>query len=304
MKTAIVINPNSGQGRGKRVWQTARKELETSFSEREVLVTSEPGDARKFCRKLAAEGFDQLILIGGDGSLHECVNGIMQTYDPEKRIRIGVLSGGSGCDFSRSLGSENDLKHELRRIKKGRRKKVDVMKVSWGDDQTSYAINSSSMGLSARVADKVASWRSFPWPNQWNYLIAGAINLIDIDSFNLRITTEDKEIAKSNCLMAFVLNGAYSGNGMHWSNQAVIDDGLLQLVVIEKPPLYKVPNYIPKMYQGKLEEVPFVQNYSAKKARLEVENTGQPICEMDGEVYLTPYVDIEVLPQSLEFFTD
>ena len=128
MRIGAIINPASGSGKMKKIWNNNRELVKSRLENVHTFFTSGPGEATKIARSLAKENYDVILVGGGDGTLHEVINGLIDengdAISPE--TKISLLSGGTGADFLKSLHIPTDVHEAIDVIRDGKIKKIDV----------------------------------------------------------------------------------------------------------------------------------------------------------------------------------
>ena len=224
----LFVNPIAGRGRaGRRLGhiQTLLNEAGVDF---ELQTSRSVGDLEERVRNHVNGGYERIVVAGGDGSIHEAVNGIMRAdFD----ARLGVIPTGTGNDFAKACGIPLDWEQAARlladRIRSGARwRRVDV-----GRMNERYFANGVGIGFDAKVT-KVA--RSYRWPvGQFVYLIALIRCLIDgVSTPDMSIKSEKLDL-EGPITLASISNGAWVGGMFHIAPMADNADGTLELLVAD-----------------------------------------------------------------------
>jgi len=242
------------------------------------------------------KGADYVILVGGDGSVNEGVNGY---FDVDKDIRekviLGVFPAGSGNDFSKSLGVGSDLKQLFKLIKTDSHLKIDVglMHFNGVDNNPSkrYFINIADIGIGGFVADKISNSKK-RLGGDFTYTKAVIQSFFKYKKQKVKLTSKDYNWS-GRMLSICMANGKYFGSGMCIAPDANLADGKMQLVVIGEVSLYDYLKNIPKIKKGQKIQHNEV-TYSFAKA---CEITAEEVCpiDMDGEYIGTTPLKVEVL---------
>ncbi len=287
MNAAAIVNPAAGRGAARRKWPEVARRLGPMA----VRFTEGPGHAAVLARELAAEGFDPIVAAGGDGTLHEVVNALVRTH-PE--VRIALLPLASGGDFARTLGLSR-MEQAIDALRRGQVRSVDVIRLRFRGGER-LAVNAVGIGLAAMVAEGA---RHAPrvLPGTLRYLAAAIPPLARGETSDIRISIEGAE-PKAYCVTTAALaNGRYQGGGICIAPEAAIDDGLMDVTVVERVSLFEVCRHLPILYSGKLLAYPKVRHYRAPRVRVE---SDRPVAvETDGELAGTLPVEAEILPRAL-----
>jgi len=305
MKTAIIVNPVAGNGKNKKMWGEIRDEVKSRIGELVEYNTSNIGDATRLAKEIALlNDIDLLIVAGGDGTLNEVVNGLINEKNEavNPKIKLAVLSAGRGCDFARTLEAPDNYRQVVDMLIQPQTKAVDVgcgfLKDQFGRKQRRLFINMASVGLSGRVVEIVGHTSKF-LPPEAAYFTSVAATFLTTKPPKLKVFADEKMVFEGNALNVFVANGKFSGAGMCWAPDAKIDDGLFDVVVVENIPKYKLLSAAQKLYNRKFLSMPGVYSYRAKS--ILVEGVSEVPIEMDGEQPgVTPFA-CTMLPQMLNF---
>jgi YegS/Rv2252/BmrU family lipid kinase len=305
MKTAAIINPSSGGGRMGILWNKHREKIQDKMKGVEIFLTKNSGDATAFAKSVAESGYDRLLIGGGDGTIHEVVNGLFddKSVQIQPGLKIGILNGGRGCDFIKTLDVPTDLNEAVDIALKDKVKKVDVGQVKLQtahEIKTIFYINSSSIGLGSQTAEKMLKSGKF-LPPSLSYLAAGLKEFVRYRPREMKLSIDGREVFSGLAENIFVCNGKYSGGGMLWGKDALLDDGEFDVLLVK--PLGKVKGLLSlkKVFDGTFTEMKEVFSYKASSAKIQTK-IEIPI-EFDGEVYRTSEAQYTCLPQALSFFT-
>lgn len=304
MKSAVIINPKSASGNTVKMWREIQASIQRSLGTIEVMMTEYPHHATKIARDVAeAKKIECLIVMGGDGSIHEVINGLIdengKVINPS--LKVGILNSGRGCDFIRTLGVPVIAGEAVSKLVEAKTRAVDVGRIQLHKDdktETHYFINSFSYGLGGEVARNIQRNESMFSPTT-TYLIASALGFLKSKPFEIEFTLNGDTTFKKECMNIFVMNGRYSGGGMHWAPPARLDDGLLDLVVIEKLAKFKLAMITPKVYDGTFLDVKEVKHNQVSQVRLKAQK--EMYLEMDGEVTQAKDIEISVLTKAIQF---
>ena len=305
-RIVFVVNPNAGNGvtgrEWPRIWAKARDRL-GSF---ETRMTSRPHDAIRLTRGAVASGAETVVCVGGDGTLNEVINGLMDDHEPiPPAVRLGYLPRGTGCDLCRSLTIPRDLHKAFDNILNGRSRPMDIGRMTYrehtGQRTARYFHNVLSFGLGGEVDDRVnrttkalGGFVSFVWATLLSILLyeKKRIYLQVDDQFEGEITTWNIAVA----------NGQYHGGGMWVAPGAALDDGLFQVTVIGDLHLSEVFQHLPKLYTGKIYEVSKIKKLAGRRL---IATSSEPVLiDMDGEQPGRLPVAVEIVPSALEILSN
>ncbi len=227
----MVLNPEAGGGRARRRWPrvSARlRELGLAFDQ---ATTARAGDAAGIARRAAGEGRRLVVAAGGDGTLSEVVNGLLEAGDG-RRPRLGFLPLGTGTDLCRTFGIPLDPLEAAAVLGAGATRRIDAGRVTCtgpAGPTTRYFVNIADAGIGGDVADLVN--RGFKVINgEITFSLAAVLTLLRWRNPRLRLDL-DGEVLDVTAQQVVVANCQYYGGGMRIAPEAVPDDGLFDVVI-------------------------------------------------------------------------
>lgn len=302
MKTFVVVNPSAAGGATMRRWPDVCERLEKAIGKFDYEFTNAEGVATLLSNDAVKKGYEKIISVGGDGTLHEVVQGLFDESGLiNSEIIIGMLPFGSGADFAKALKISNTIDEAIEVLSGEDTKKIDLGRVDFkdhrGEKGRRYLINMADVGLGGVVVDKVNS-SSKILGGFATYLISSLISFFSYEPKRVKIKADEKEFEQI-VTTVLVNNGAYCGSGMHIAPEAEIDDGYFDVVIIEEISKRNLISFLPKLYSGKLLSQPGVKHLKAKK--ISVESDEDILINLDGEQPGTTPVTFEILPSILNF---
>lgn len=284
-----IINPVSNHGRGKKNSLSVIPALKENFIV-DVVESEDKGHIEKI--SFESRGYDVLLICGGDGSVHEAVNGVMKRQE-EKPI-LGYLPVGSGNDSARSCGIPFNLKKAVKVINNFKTAKVDV-----GRMNNIYYSNSLGIGFDGLVAKKAYELRNATrLKGVPLYLKSIKLVLKEWQSFKLRFEADGKLVYEKPSMLAAVNIGRSYGGGFFVTPEAFIDDGLLDICIIEEIPNYQVPFRLPFFIIGKYKWMKIAHTLRAKSVKVKASH--EVFAQLDGETYKIKDAEIQVIEKALE----
>lgn len=305
MKIGAIINPKSGGGETFKVWKKIKVQALQRLGPLEEIITRSPQEATGLARQLAKNNFDLIMIMGGDGTIHEVINGLIDSDGRviNPKLKLGIINSGRGCDFIKSLHLPTDPRESLSIVVDGRTRKVDVgcAKI-WSKNEkaiTRYFINSFSYGLGGDVAKDITSSKTM-LPAGMSYFIRSSFKFFTARPYGFKVFVGDeKKEVKGPFINFFACNGRFSGGGMYWAPQAQVDDGKLDLVLVRDIPKWKLALIGHKIYDGSFQSISEVSHESTHKIHV---TSAKPLwVEMDGEVLQAEEFELTVVPRILEF---
>ncbi len=301
----LIVNPNASGGRAKKIANIIGEKYQNIFTE--IVFTSRPLDAIDIARK--SEGFSKVCFIGGDGTLNEVINGIMQ-IPFEKRPSVGIIPVGTGSDFIKTMGIPKSVEDAVEVIFNGKVKTLDVARCVFkdfnGNDVERYYINITEFGMGGEVANLVNKYGKV-FKGTLPFLIFAVICNLTFKNKEIRIRSDSSDEKfrdiKANIRVVAVANGRFYGGGMEIAPLAKPDDELLDVVIVSMKALETFKS-LPLLYQG---EKGFSKALSTGKVtyfrakNISIENADGLFIEMEGEVPGHSPKKFEIIPKQINF---
>lgn len=278
----IILNPEAGGGTGRR----ARPEVESELTRRGIAFTLEEtntrGHAIELARAAARRGTSTIIAAGGDGTIHEVVNGILQARELEgiEPPVLGVLPIGTGNDFVKTLtgGTERELAYHA--LTDGVVRHFDLGRVSW-EGGSEYFMNGVGTGIDVEVVRQIT--RLPRLPGVLSYLVGFLRALRHFRPLPLRLRI-DGESFEQRVMIAAVGNGFCLGGGFHLFPEAVPDDGHLDICIVDELNLPQIANVLPRVLRGRHAGHPRVAMYTAASIEVSTDMATPLFFQVDGEL--------------------
>jgi YegS/Rv2252/BmrU family lipid kinase len=289
----VIINPRSGAGRTGAASAETRKILEERLGPVDFALTERPRHATDLARQAAIDRRPRVIAVGGDGSIHEVVSGLVSADVPvEERPVLGIVGQGTGGDFRKTLGIEHRLDRYLAAIEEGRTRAIDVGAFSYKDHQgtpaNAYFVNILSVGLGGLV-DRLVHETSSVVGGTASYFIASARGLLMSRLGRLRITLglgDDERTFEVTSRQISICNGRYFGSGMKVAPMAELDDGIFEVVDMGSAGKLKFALGSSAIYDGSHLQSPDVKHHRADRVDIELLNQevdDRFLLDVDGE---------------------
>ncbi len=289
-RTLVIANPAAKHGGTARLVPVVERLLHNM--PHDTVLTEAMGHAESLAREAA--DYDLVVAVGGDGTVHEVLNGLM-THPRDRRPALGLLPTGSGNDTRRTLGIPVDLSAAALALVTGERRAFDV-----GVCNGIYFNNSFAAGLDAKVTAKAVEFKvTTRRSGLWLYLTAVLHVLFrDLGSFELRVTFDDQAPVTLNTLIVAVTNGPTYGGGFFITPDAVPDDGLFDVCMIDPLSLSQALLRLPFVVAGKHTKMKPV--HMSRHSSLVIESDSPIPAQIDGEVFLKNRYEISMLPSAIE----
>ena len=291
----VILNPTANRGNMARYRALLRSRLE-SEPQAEYVETSRQGEAQERAMNAAKEG-RPIIIVGGDGSVHEVVNGILRA---DRRVPLGIVAAGSGNDYAwHTLKLPKDPAAAIERAFTGQLVDSDA-----GIVNGRYFVNSFSVGLDADIA-VAASWmKKIPFMSGSRLYYGTTIKQLLFGyhrcpwlTITLDGAAEPVEAATKRYVLMAVTNGPTYGAGFRINPTADYKDGLLDICTISYTPLPRALKLLPVVQKGEHADLPEVTFFHARSIRIESQ---RPVnIQMDGETTHATSYDAKILPAAL-----
>jgi YegS/Rv2252/BmrU family lipid kinase len=290
-KYYLIVNPHGGSKKGLAILEKVEPIFKQAKAKIEIKETRYAGHARMMANTLKFEGYDGLCAIGGDGTMHELVNGML-TRNDGKKIPIGLITGGTGNSFMHDVNCLDPVV-AAKRIVIGRLRKVDIAKVD-AAGEIIYGFNIVGWGLPTDInilADKMR------WLGGQRYNVASIIEVIKNTVRLAKISIDGRTIAGD---YGFILgcNTIHTGNAMKMAPLAQIDDGLIDLLILRKAGRLKLLSLFTKLFKGGHVGDPVVEYHQAKE--FSIVPLEDHILNIDGEMVGSTPIHVKMMPGAIE----
>ena len=302
----VIVNPTAGGGTAQTKWTEIEVVLRSVYGRFDVKLTEKTGDAERFGEDALSDGTPEIIVVGGDGTLSEVINGVLgTTSQSSRRPIITPIPSGTGGDFRKTLGLSSNISDLGNQLRSGSSKPVDVGRITFvhenGHTLTRHFLNIASFGLSGDV-DKAVN--AAQWPKRlggrFTYAWCSLNALTKYTPKKVRLLIDDQVDRLVHVNTVAVCNGQYFGGGMHVSPHSNIADGLFNVVAIEPEPTFSGLKNANKLYKGTHLEQPNVFHWQGKTVQAFPADGDQAAwLDIDGEPLGTLPATFEVLPAAL-----
>ncbi|MGH3103385.1 MAG: diacylglycerol/lipid kinase family protein, partial [Gaiellaceae bacterium] len=229
-RAVFLVNPASDNGATRRRWPQIARTAAALGLTGDALFSTGPGELGGLAREARAGGASLLVVVGGDGSVNEVVNGIAG----QDGVEIAVIARGTGWDFVRTYGIPRKIEDAIRVVLSGRTRTIDLGRVSYrawaGADADAYFANIASVGMSGAIAQR-ANQTTKALGGKISYLWATLAVFTGWHTNEVRVSVDD-EIRGGRMHDVVVANGRYFGGGMMMCPEAEPDDGLFDVLLI------------------------------------------------------------------------
>ena len=303
----VIVNPKSAGGSTASRWAERAADFRAHFGAFQVAFTKRAGDGTALALRGAEQGRKFIIACGGDGTINEVANGIMQSG---AEIEFGVLPSGTGGDFRRTIGMPQETREAGAALREGVTKAIDVGKVTFldhdGTEVSRYFLNVASFGLSAAIIERVKTSNKLDWlphdilRGKTSFALSTLQEILGLDFDTVRVKFDEQEAKPLNTINFCVCNSRYFGGGMKIAPDAVINDGFFDVVNIGDIKTAKILLKGYTLYRGSHLSLPEVKSTRARKIEVSPMNNEEIHIEVDGELPGKLPATFEILPRSLK----
>jgi diacylglycerol kinase (ATP) len=283
MNVRFLVNPSSGRGTGRANLDRIR--ILASKLGAGLCVSRKVGDLAEQARRAAEDGVDRLLVAGGDGTMHHAIQGLAGTS-----CALGVIPLGSGNDLAGTLGVPPDVDAAVERAVSGEIRRIDLARV--GD---AFSVSYAGVGFDSEVTRYANEMKILRGPLIYFYAVIHT--LVTFVPPRMRIVHDAGEF-EGRVMFTVVSNLPRFGGGMKIAPEASIDDGLLDLVIVQEVPKPVLLSIFPKVYNGRHVGHPAVRIVRTRRAEITIDRAmtmyggGEPLRVVEaGEP-----VAVEVVP--------
>ena len=279
MKIRFIINPISGTGKQKGIEQYIAKHLDNY----DIIYTQKSGHATRLSAEAVRHDIDAVVAVGGDGTVNECLIGLVNS-----NTALGVIPCGSGNGFAYHIGMNRTVEKAILQLKNAKIETIDSCKA----DGAPF-VNVSGIGFDAHIANLFSRLKERGFVN-YIKLIAKNVYSYKAQMYTLQYDGIDKTVT---AYMISFANASQYGNDFRISPMADIQDDLLDFVIVKAFPKWKIPFFLLKVARGKTHLSKYVEIIKSKHMKISTNNT---LLHLDGEPYKAKNpVEIQLLPKSL-----
>lgn len=295
MEHIFIINPCAGQGKAEKMIHVIEEALQGTAYQYSIYTTKAAGDAERFVRETCESGRAvRFYVCGGDGSFHEAVNGVKGFPQAE----VGLFPMGTGNDFVRNFGKKSDFMDIFSQVE-GKSIPCDVIELNGR-----YVVNMANIGFDCEVAAKAAEWKKKPLVSGPAAYIMGILSEFAKPMGNrMSFRWSDGTTMTGKYLLCTIANGSFCGGGFCSSPEAALNDGLMDVGIVQMIPRRKFVGILPKYKTGTYLDTKLGKEkvLYGKYNKLELA-VAEPthIC-IDGEISKFTYLKAEMVPQAYRF---
>ncbi|UCC17921.1 MAG: diacylglycerol kinase family lipid kinase [Dehalococcoidales bacterium] len=293
----VIVNPTAGANKTYKKWPLLNRLLDHIGLSFDHQYTEGTGHAIEIAHEATSDGYRYLVAVGGDGTVNEVANGILNAGNSGD-VSFGVVSTGTGSDFARSAGVPLDYVNACTMLTSTKRFVIDAGIVEYhknGEKMQRYYVNAAGIGFDAAAVESTEKIPKY-FGGTIPYLTGLLRTLIGYRNKSVVMDIDDKK-RSAKILSVIVANGNYLGGGMHVAPDAVMDDALLDVVVIGDIGKLDLLKSLPMIYKGTHGEHPKVGIERA--AEVSIDTSERVLVHADGELLGEGPASFKLLPSAL-----
>ncbi len=297
----VIVNPNAGRRRGEKDWNKISSLLKEAGIRFKAVFTQSPRHAIYIAASHIENGYSKLIVVGGDGTMNEVVNGIfLQKRYPSSDISVGMITVGTGNDWGRMFNIPGDYAEAISTIKMNNSfiQDAGVVKYFHGRKEKSrYFVNMAGIGFDAMVVSKTNKMKEAGKGGPWIYLKNVIISLMKYRYSKTKIHIDNHEI-NNNVFNISIGICKFNGGGMIQLPDAVANDGFFDITIINKIKKHDIILNLKRLYNGTINKHPLVDTYRGKSVFID----SKPfiLLETDGESLGHSPFTFDIIPRSIK----
>lgn len=300
-KWFAIVNPVAGNGKGLDDWPVISRLLRAQGIIPDYAFTERKYHAIELAVEAVNNGYRKLMVVGGDGTIHEVVNGLfIQQAAPTQDVLLSVIAVGTGNDWIRMFGIPRKYSEAIRAIVEGYSFLQDVGHLTYMKShvrQERYMANVAGIGFDAHVNKKYNHLKEEGKYRKWMYVWSALMSVMSYSSTGVKIWIDDELKVNELVYSATIGIGKYNGGGMIQMPDAVADDGLLDVTVIRKLGRLGVLSRFRSLYNGKIYKLKMVSLDRGRRVR--IESTPEIRVEVDGEALGFSPFEFEVIDRAV-----
>jgi YegS/Rv2252/BmrU family lipid kinase len=289
----VIVNPRGGRRRGGDVLKLIQPALMAADIDLNVLTTTHAGHAFQFAQEMDLRSCDGICIVGGDGTIHEVADGLLQRREPIT-VPLGIIPAGTGNTVAQHLKCDTP-QEAARRIARGEVLPMDVIQVKLGE-RTVHCIDMVGWGAVSDINMNAERWRML---GRQRYAIAALWQIVRARRRQATLIL-DGVAHSDDFLFIIACNPKYTGAGMQLAPRAELNDGLMDVVVVRNASRRQMLNLFSKVFDGSHVHLECVEYHQVRS--FEIRTEGQDQMNLDGEMKGLSPVAAEVLPSALSVF--
>ncbi|MGB5417975.1 diacylglycerol/lipid kinase family protein [Algibacter sp.] len=298
----VIINPTSGNGSSKKHWPKIKSLLETHLFDFEFAFTTHSKHSTTLVHQAIKNGITNIICIGGDGTLHNILNGIMTQNDfLSSEIKVGIIPIGTGNDWIKTHHIPLDFEAAIQIIKNGVLATQDIGKlvIKNSSKPAVFFNNLAGVGFDGLVVSKVGKHKHI---GALAYLYGTLVSLFSFRNFDSKVGL-NSEVISGKTLMILIGICKYSGGGMQLTDKPDPFDGLLDVTIAQDFRKFEIIKNLVKLFNGTITENKKVVSLKTKSVTVQFNQENAPYIQADGELIGTGNMEVSLIEKAFSFYT-
>jgi diacylglycerol kinase (ATP) len=285
----IIFNPTAGAGRSAKALQKIEQHLKSKNKEYIVLETKYKEHATELSRSAVGKGYDGILSVGGDGTLLEVAQALKGTDEI-----LGVIPAGTGNDFREAINVPTDAVEALDVILSGKSKRIDIGLING----SKYFMNIAGTGFDVEVVKNTNKVRRI-FTGSLAYYLGIVMSTFFFKDLKLKITMDGKTIERTVLLIS-VANGKSFGGGINVSPNSDVQDGLFNVIILNRVKKRRILIELPKLQHGQLDKIDVAEQFTCKEITIDCDK--KQTFNIDGELMGETPMTLSVVPGSINVF--
>ena len=297
----VIINPTSGNGSSKKDWPKIKSLLKKFNFDFEFAFTAHSGHSIVLVQQAIKQGVKNIICIGGDGTLHNIVNGIMtQNHVPTPEINVGVIPIGTGNDWVKTHNIPLDFEAAIQIIKNGNIATQDIGKIVF-QNSTKLPVffnNLAGIGFDGFVVSKVEKYKHF---GALAYLYGTLVSMLSFKNYESSVSV-NSQVISGKTLMILIGLCKYSGGGMQLTKSPDPFNGLLDVTIAQDLSKFEIIKNLAKLFSGTITNYKKVKTLKSESVTIEINQKMAPYIQADGELIGTGNIAVHIIKKAFSFY--
>jgi diacylglycerol kinase (ATP) len=298
----VIVNPTSGNGKSIKKWPEIKRLLDSKKIYYEFAFTEHSKHSISLVQKAIEKGYTNIICVGGDGTLHNIINGIMsQNKIPSKNIHVGMIPIGTGNDWVKTHLIPKQIHLAIDTLIKGRVYCQDIGKITFENQQNNpvYFNNLAGVGFDGYVVSKVNKYKFL---GTLAYMIGAIIGLFSFKNFSSTVFINSQKYS-GNTLMILVGLCKFSGGGMQLTKTPNPNDGLFDISIAKNLSKFDIIKNLGNLFNGKITNHKKVESIKSNYLEISINQDNKPFIQADGELIGIGNITLQIIPQSFSFYS-
>lgn len=298
----VIINPTSGNGKSIKKWPEIKRLLDSKKFYYEFAFTEHSKHSAFLVQKAIEKGFTNIICVGGDGTLHNIINGIMsQNKIPSKNIHVGMIPIGTGNDWIKTHLIPKQINLAIDILIKGRVSFQDIGKITFENQLNNpvYFNNLAGVGFDGYVVSKVNKYKFI---GALAYMMGAIIGLFSFKNFTSTVFINSQEYS-GKTLMILVGLCKFSGGGMQLTKTPNPVDGLFDISIAKNLSKFDIIKNLGKLFSGKITNHKKVETIKSNRIEIIIKQHEKPFIQADGELIGIGSITLQIIPQAFSFYS-